>query len=88
MLRHTLKLSLLALGLAAATPLAAQQRAPRAPRPTREWVAERPGRYAAVRGQRRYQRHMQRGHRANRAHRAQRARAWHRGYAYRGWRTI
>jgi len=82
MLRHTLKLSLLALGLAAAAPLSAQQRAPRAPRADREWVAARPGRHAAVNGRRRHQR------RAHRAHRAQRARVNARMHAYRGWRTI
>jgi len=81
MLRHTLKFSLLALGLAATAPLSAQQRAPRAPRPNREWVAARPGRHAAG-GHRRHNRQK------HRAHRAQRSRANARVQAYRRWRTI
>jgi len=84
MLRQTLKLSLLALGLAAAAPLSAQQPPQRAPRPMREWVAERPGRFAAVNGPRR--RHRHRAHRRHDRRRMQ-VRA-ERVRAYRGWRQL
>lgn len=81
MLRHTLKLSLLALGLAATAPLAAQAPAPRAQRPMREWVAERPGTQAAVHGPRRHHRrlrHARRAHLRVRAHQVRVARGWRR----------
>ena len=82
MLRHTVKLSLLALGLAAAAPLSAQEPMPATPRPMRTWSAERPGRDARVNGPRRRHRrkHARRNHARNRAQvRAERR-------ADRGWR--
>ena len=84
MLRHHVKLALLALGLAAAAPLSAQEPAPRAPRPLREWVAERPGRLAGVNGPRR--RHRRRAHRRQSRRMAQFRD--HRVHAYRGWRRF
>ena len=85
MFRTTLKISLLALGLAAAAPLSAQQPGPAAPRPARTWAAERPGQGAAQRGPRRRHRRNRHAHRAHARNRAQVRAEWR---GQRGWRRI